>query len=98
LYLERVVPTMGSLPLPGRNRPYIAAPFLGIVATVAVQFGSPLFGFVPAQTALVALIVAGALGGLFGTRYAGETVAAASLTASLAAGGAVLVLMVAGTL
>ena len=88
---------MGALPVPGRNRPYIAAPFLGIVATLVVQLGSPLFGFVPAQTALVALILAGVLGGVFGTWYAGDTVAAASLTASLAAGGAVIVLIVAGS-
>jgi hypothetical protein len=38
------------------------------------------------------------VGAVFGTRYAGETVAAASLTASLAAGGAVIVLIVAGSL
>ena len=88
---------MGSLPLPGRRRPYVAAPFLGIAATLAVQFGSTFFDVVPAQTAVVALIAAGVVGGAFGTRYAGETVAAASLTASLAAGGAVIVLMVAGT-
>jgi hypothetical protein len=89
---------MGSLALPGRSRPYVTAPFLGIVATLAVQFVSPFLTLAAAQTAVVALIAAGALGAVFGTRYAGETAAAASLTASLAAGGAVIVLIVAGSL
>jgi hypothetical protein len=86
------------LPLPGRTRPYVAAPFLGILATVPVQVASDPLGLASAQTAVVALIVAGLLGAVFGTRYAGETAAAASLSASLAAGGAVIVLMVAGSL
>jgi hypothetical protein len=89
---------MRSLPLPGRNRPYVAAPFLGIAATLIVQFASGTLGLAAAQTAVVALIVAGVLGAAFGTRYAGETAAVASLTASLAAGGAIIVLIVAGSL
>jgi hypothetical protein len=84
--------------LPGRDRPYVAAPFLGILATLPVQFAGDLLGLAAAQTAVVALIVAGLLGATFGTRYAGETVSAASLTASLAAGGAVIVFIVAGSL
>jgi hypothetical protein len=89
---------MRSLPVPGPDRPYVAAPFLGIVATILVQLASVPLGLAAAQTVLVALIVAGLVGAVFGTRYAGETVAAASLTASLAAGGAVIVLIVAGSL
>ena len=89
---------MRALPLPGRHRPYVAAPFLGILATILVQLASGPLGLASAQTVVIALIVAGALGGVFGTRYAGETVSAASLTASLAAGGAVIVLIVAGSL
>lgn len=89
---------MTLLSFPGRDRPYVTAPFLGILVTLPVQFLSGTLGFVPAQTALVALIAAGVVGAVFGTRYAGETVSAASLTASLAAGGAVIVLIVAGSL
>ena len=89
---------MASLPLPGPDRPYVAAPFLGILVTLLVQLASGTLGLAAAQTAVIALMAAGFVGGVFGTRYAGETVAAASLTASLAAGGAVIVLMVAGTL
>jgi hypothetical protein len=89
---------MTALSVPGRDRPYVAAPFLGILVTLPVQLLSDTLGLVSAQTVLVALIVAGVVGAVFGTRYAGETVAAASLTASLAAGGAVIVLIVAGSL
>jgi hypothetical protein len=89
---------MTALSVPGRDRPYVAAPFLGILVTLPVQLLSDTLGLVSAQTVLVALIVAGLVGAAFGTRYAGETVAAASLTASLAAGGAVIVLIVAGSL
>ncbi|WP_136592319.1 hypothetical protein [Salinigranum halophilum] len=89
---------MASRSLPGRDRPYVAAPFLGILVTLPVQLLSGLLGLVPAQTVLVALIAAGLVGAGFGTRYAGETVTAASLSASLAAGGAVIVLIVAGSL
>jgi hypothetical protein len=85
-------------PLPGRDRPYVAAPFLGILAAILVQLGGGPLGLMAAQTAVVALIVAGVFGAAFGSRYAGETAAAASLTASLAAGGAVIVLIVAGSL
>jgi hypothetical protein len=89
---------MGLPPLPGRDRPYVAAPFLGIAATLPVQLVGELLGLADTQTAVVALIVAGLAGAAFGTRYANRTAAAASLVASLAAGGAVLVLIVAGTL
>ena len=89
---------MASLSVPARDRPYVAAPFLGILVTLPVQLVSGALGLVSAQTVLVALIAAGLVGAVFGTRYAGETVAAASLTASLAAGGAVIVLIVAGSL
>lgn len=89
---------MTSLPLPGRRRPYIAAPFLGILATLAVQATAGWLGLVSAQTAVLALIAAGVLGATFGVRYAGETVSAVSLMASLATGGAVMVLIVAGSL
>ncbi|WP_152042927.1 hypothetical protein [Salinigranum salinum] len=89
---------MRSLPVPGPDRPYVAAPFLGILATILVQFASGPVGLTSAQTVVVALITAGLLGAIFGTRYAGETAAAASLAASLATGGAVIVLIVAGSL
>jgi hypothetical protein len=89
---------MTALSLPGRDRPYVAAPFLGILVTVPVQLLSGPLGLVPAQTVVVALIAAGLVGGVFGTRYADNTPTAASLTASLAAGGAVIVLIVAGSL
>jgi hypothetical protein len=89
---------MTVLSVPGRDRPYVAAPFLGILVTIPVQLLSGVVGLVPAQTVLVALIAAGLVGAAFGTRYAGETVSAASLAASLAAGGAVIVLIVAGSL
>ena len=86
------------LPLPGRHRPYVTAPFLGIVVTVLVQFGTEAAGLLSAQTALVALIASGLVGGVFGTVYGDESVSAASLTASLAVGGAVIVLIIGGSL
>lgn len=89
---------MTSLSLPGRDRPYVAAPFLGILVTLPVQFFGSSAGLASTQTALVALIAAGLVGATFGTHYADNTPAAASLTASLAAGGAVIVLIVAGSL
>ncbi|WP_372910365.1 hypothetical protein [Salinigranum sp.] len=89
---------MTAFSVPGRDRPYVAAPFLGILVTLPVQLLGDALGLVSAQTVLVALIVAGVIGAAFGTRYAGATAAAASLTASLAAGGAVIVLIVAGSL
>jgi hypothetical protein len=82
---------------PGR-RPYVVAPFLGIAATPPVQVAGGALGLVSAQTALVALIVAGLLGAVFGARYTDADAAGASLAASLAAGGAVIVLIVAGSL
>jgi hypothetical protein len=89
---------MSSLPLPGRDRPYVAAPFLGILVTVPVQLASDGLELAAAQTVVVALIAAGLIGAAFGTRYAGTTASASALTASLAAGGAVIVLIVAGSL
>ena len=89
---------MTPLSLPGRDRPYVAAPFLGILVTLPVQLLGSVLGLTAAQTVVVALIVTGLVGAVFGTRYAGSTVSAASLTASLAAGGAVIVLIVAGSL
>jgi hypothetical protein len=89
---------MTSLSLPGRDRPYVAAPFLGILVTLPVQLLGSALGLAAAQTVVIALIVAGLAGATFGTRYAGATVSASSLTASLAAGGAVIVLIVAGSL
>jgi hypothetical protein len=89
---------MASLSLPGPDRPYVAAPFLGILVTLPVQLVSGALGLAAAQTVVVALIAAGLVGAAFGTRYADVTVSAASLSASLAAGGAVIVLMIAGTL
>lgn len=89
---------MALLSLLGPQRPYVTAPFLGIGVTVLVQFGAEAAGLLSAQTAMVALILSGLVGGVFGTWYGGESVSAASLTASLAVGGAVIVLIIAGSL